>query len=169
MTTDDIIDAILKREGSTYTNDPIDRGGPTKFGITLRTLAEYHHDDSCTADEVENLTEAEARAIYRELYIDRPGFMLLTGDALRAFLVDFAVNSGARAAVKHLQRRLMIKDDGILGPYTAQKANAANQAVLLAALIGDREQFYRDIVSAKPDQARFLTGWLNRNNSFKVA
>ena len=39
MTDDDIIDGIIRREGSTYTNDPADPGGPTKYGITLAT----HH------------------------------------------------------------------------------------------------------------------------------
>ena len=37
MTTKEIIDGIIKREGG-YVDHPADRGGPTKFGITLATL-----------------------------------------------------------------------------------------------------------------------------------
>ena len=169
MTDDDIIDGIIRREGSTYTNDPADPGGPTKYGITLATLRNYHHDDAVTADEVKALTESEARAIYRSLYIEIPGFGRIKCDNLRAFLVDWGVNSGPRTAIKALQSRLGLQVDGILGTLTAYKANAVAQPGLYDALINDRADFYAAIVAHDPEQAKFLHGWLARNNEFRSA
>lgn len=36
MTDTALVDAILAREGSLYTNDPDDPGGPTKYGRPTR-------------------------------------------------------------------------------------------------------------------------------------
>lgn len=167
LTTDDIIDGIIRREGSTYTNRKNDRGGPTRFGVTLATLRDYHHDDAVTAEEVEHLTEAEARAIYKTMYVERPGFDRIATDALRAFLVDWGVTSGPRTAIKHLQRLLGVAEDGILGPYTVRKANAADQRSLYVALIDDRDAFVKAIVAHDASQEENLNGWLNRNHSFR--
>lgn len=38
-TVDEMIDAIIRREGG-YVNHPADRGGPTRYGITMATLSE---------------------------------------------------------------------------------------------------------------------------------
>ena len=169
MTTDDIISAIIRREGSAYTVIPGDRGGPTKFGITLSTLCNYHHDDACTADEVRALTEAEARAIYREMYVDRPGFGKLTNDALKSFMVDWGVNSGPKVPIRHLQARFNVETDGVLGPLTLNKANTQLTQIIYDGLVDDRAAFYEAIVRHDPIQAKFLRGWLARNDEFKGA
>ena len=42
---DKLIPHIIKWEGGAkYTNDPLDRGGATKYGITLNTLQSNHYD-----------------------------------------------------------------------------------------------------------------------------
>ena len=55
---DDIIKVVLKHEGG-YVNDPKDPGGETNFGIAKRS-----HPDV----DIENLTEDEAKDIYKEHY-----------------------------------------------------------------------------------------------------
>lgn len=169
MTVDELITGILEREGSAYTNDTIDRGGPTKFGITLKTLAAYHHDDSVSADEVQALTEGEARAIYADMYVERPGFNTIANDALRAMLVDWGVTSGPRTPIKALQTELGVIADGILGSLTAYKANAADQQSLYNEMLSDRAAFCNAIVAHDPTQARFIKGWLARVDSFRGA
>ena len=171
MTDDDIIDEILANEGSEYTDDPGDRGGPTKFGITLATLSEVRgqsQSQSCTADDVKALTESEARAIYRARYIEQPGFGKITDDHLRAFLADWGVNSGPATAIKALQRCIGAEADGILGPLTIFRANNYSPSTVLAHLIDARADFYRAVVAHHPEDARFLAGWLNRNDRFRV-
>ncbi len=83
-TPHDIISDILRREGDRYTNHPADRGGPTKYGITLLTLAAYRdamnaggEHPSATAADVERLTEVEARAIYSIVFLQQPDSLLL--------------------------------------------------------------------------------------------
>jgi len=168
LTADQIIDDILRREGSKYTNDPIDRGGPTKFGITLATLS-FYRGRSCTAEDVQALTEAEARRIYRDVYVVRPKFDQIKDDALRALVVDWGVNSGPGTAAKALQRAAGVTADGAIGPKTLAAVNAADPRKLHDSVLSQRESFYRRLASEDPSQQRFLSGWLNRCREFELA
>ena len=73
MTDEDYITLTIEREGgAAYTNRGDDRGGPTKYGITQGMLARARGHEVAAAD-VEALTEAEARTIYREKVLIEPG------------------------------------------------------------------------------------------------
>ena len=63
----DIIETILQREGG-YVDHPADKGGPTNFGITQATLANYR-EHAVTATDVHSLTRTEAAAIYEAIYV----------------------------------------------------------------------------------------------------
>ena len=144
--TDLIIDDILQREGG-FVDNPDDRGGPTKFGITLAALQQYHKSDKLAAADVAALSKAEAETILRNNYVDRPGFNLISDNQVRAFLVDWGVNSGPATAIKHLQILLPgCKADGVLGPDTAKIANSCDQAKLLSHLIILRLDFVHHLV-----------------------
>jgi len=116
----DTLPAALKlmfgHEGG-YSNRASDAGGPTKFGITHRTLAAHRGVKSVTAAQVKALTLAEAEAIYRKSYWTQSG-----GDALPVGLdyaaFDFGVNSGPSRAVKVLQGVVGVAQDGKIGPAT---------------------------------------------------
>ena len=174
MTEDEIIDGVLLREGSTYSNDPADHGGPTKFGITLRVLREWRHDPVLDASAVEALDEAEARAIYRARYIEAPGFGYIANDWARAFMVDMAVLQGQKAAIKILQRALRtVTVDGVCGPETLAAIARANPEALKKNLITLRVQHLIACALADvPDSVRdttdlkWLKGWWNRVASF---
>ena len=173
MTTDEIIDGIVRREGSRFTNDPADHGGPTKFGITLRDLREWRHDPNLRADDVEALEEDEARAIYRARYIEGPGFLAIADDWLRAFIVDAGVLQGPRNAVKFLQRALNVPSDGVLGPVTLAALAGADLTHLRRAVLRERVQHLLAcaLVDVPPDvvsstNLKFLRGWMNRVATF---
>jgi lysozyme family protein len=90
VTPNEIIDALIRREGG-FVDHKDDKGKATKYGITQATLAEWLGRPA-SVDDVKALTEHEAREIYREEYITRPGFLGIENEAVRALAVDCAVN-----------------------------------------------------------------------------
>ena len=164
-TTDHIIADIITREGG-YVDNPSDKGGPTKYGVTLGTLAAWRKA-SVTSNDVANLTASEASEILTDLYEVKPGFSQLSDDQVRSFMVDWGVNSGPATAIKQLQSLLSgCHADGILGPITAKAANALDPASLLTSLIALRLAFVRRLVAEDPSQRLFLAGWETRIESF---
>ena len=161
MTDDEIIDAVLVREGSAYTDHPADRGGPTKFGITLDTL-EHWRKKPTTAEDVQALTEAEAREIYLHDYIEEPGFSRITDAPLRALVVDMGVNHGPAAGTRMLQRALGVHDDGIFGHETEAALGERASRLTRARMCREAALRYARIVQNDAKQAAFLVGWLNR-------
>lgn len=177
MTPNDIIDGILIRESAAYSNRPADRGGPTRYGVTLATLSQWR-GKACTAEDVKNLSEREARDIYREEYIVRPGFLGIESEAVRALAIDCAVNHGVSRSVKMLQLAARAFPDGILGPNTRDAVNRMTASVLYRRLCAQRVRLYGEIISKDPElkkavaagfdklQALNAGGWLNRAAQF---
>jgi lysozyme family protein len=156
---DEIITDILKAEGwDKYTNHPADRGGPTKWGITLKAWGDYL-GKPVTDWNVKGIKEAEARVFYREKYIVGPGFHALSSDFLKALVVDAAVNHGPRAATKWLQRAAGVQQDGALGPITIRQVNRTDDVVLALKFLAYRVKFYGYLVTRDPSQAVFAHGW----------
>lgn len=146
MTDDQILDRILAAEGTTFTDDPRDGGGPTKYGITLNTLREWRRQP-VTKDDVRQLTEAEARDIYRARYI--APFAAVDPEH-KPQVVDIAVNSGITTA-----RAL----------YAVALANHGSRSVNNQLAI-ERLKHYARITKAKPTNVVFLNGWIARAVSF---
>lgn len=146
---------LMKWEGEVYENDPDDAGGETKYGIDKRSHPEL---------DIRNLTREQAKDIYRREYWGR-----VKADELPypvgEVVADIAVNNGPVRAAKWLQEAIGAAPDGIIGPRTLVAANRLPAQSLALALIHRREIFYRSI--ARGNQAKFLRGWLNRNNSLK--
>lgn len=141
-------------EGTTYEDDPDDRGGATKFGIDQRS-----HPDV----DIRNLTDEQAKEIYRKDYWARVKGGELP-EKIAIVVMDIAVNNGSGRAIKWLQSVVGAVVDGVIGPKTIEAAQNAGIAEA-KALLDRRENFYRDI--AKGRQAKFLKGWLNRNNALR--
>lgn len=172
MSVNAIIDDLIHREGSEFTNRPADRGGPTRWGVTQATLSDWYGRPA-TIDDVKLLPEQEARDIYRELYVVKPGFLGIENELIRAFAVDSAVQHGQANAVKILQRAAHAFVDGIFGPKTRDAVNRMTPAALYRRACAARVRFYGAIVSHDPElerakaagfnlQAEFCLGWMNR-------
>lgn len=171
-TVADLITDILKREGG-FVNDPRDRGGPTKYGITKNTLAAWL-GRPVTVDEVRTLDEDTAREIYERNYYIAPRIDTLPDD-VQPVVFDCAVNHGARRAVGFVQKVINeagfgpVDVDGIIGPGTrAAAAKAAEMGPFFCnAIVEERLAFYESLVDSDPSQIRFLNGWRARAESFR--
>lgn len=164
VTPNEIIDDILMREGG-YVNHPADRGGPTKFGVTIKTLSAWRGRPQTAAD-VEALSEREAREIYREEYIVRPGFLAIENEKVRSLVIDCAVLHGPKNAVKMLQQAARVFPDGIFGPNTKAAVNRMTASVLYCRLCAARIRFIGDLLRRDQSQHVFAAGWANRVAEF---
>jgi lysozyme family protein len=162
MTTREIIAGVLDREGSEFDDDPVDRGGPTRWGVTMPALAEFR-GQSVTASQIEGLTREEAAEVFEHVYLNRSGYLHILDEKVRVMALDWAVNSGIGSATKALQRLVGVDVDGVCGPVTIGAINRTDGRALLKALGRARQAFYVHIVQQSPDQIRFLQGWLARN------
>lgn len=138
-----------------YVNAATDRGGPTKYGITHRTLAAHRGVGSVSAAQVKALTLAEAEDIYRKSYWGQSG-----GDVLPAGLdyaaFDFGVNSGPSRAVKVLQQVIGSTADGKIGPATL---------AAVGSYPGGTVKLIRDYCAARMAYLKSLT---SRSTGFPV-
>ena len=81
---------------------------------------------------------------------------------LNVIHLDGAYNHGSSQETKFLQRAAKIDSvDGILGPNTMKIICSLDPMVLSLNILDQRTEFFTKI-SAKPGQAIFLKGWLNR-------
>jgi len=164
MTIEDILDDIIRREGG-YVDHPADRGGPTRYGITLATLADWRNR-KVTDEDVKNISETEAREIYRQRYLIAPGLHKIQDEKVKALAVDCAVNHGPRNAVKMLQEAAHVFADGVLGPKTEYAVNRMDASALYRRLCAERAKFYGRLITKDPSQAVFAAGWMNRLAEF---
>lgn len=166
MTVDETIEEIIDREGGgKFTDIPQDRGGPTRFGITLPALTDWL-GRKATVDDLKTMTRNDAHELYRELYLKRPGFGVIGSQSLLSLVLDMAVNHGVTMATKLLQRAVGIRDDGVFGPVTKQAVAQADFNGLYRRLCAERVRFRGRIISGDPSQAIFAAGWANRDAIF---
>lgn len=151
MTFDDVIDRVLKHEGS-YSDHVEDRGGKTMYGITEAVARRVGY-----RGDMRELPLDLAKRIYKEDY-----WNAVRADALpagiRYHLFDAAVNSGPTQSVKWLQRALGITADGVVGPITIAYAASANPHDLRAKMLAQRLRFMTDL----PSWPSFGRGWAKR-------
>jgi lysozyme family protein len=162
------LDLMFGHEGG-YVNVKSDRGGPTKYGITHKTLAAARGVTSVTAAQVKAMTREEAVEIYRRSYWAQAGGDLLpSGLDYAAF--DFGVNSGPQTAVKKLQAVLQAKKvyagniDGHIGEQTiaAMSAYPGGVKELINDYCEERMRYLRSLTNAKTGFPVNGRGWTIR-------
>jgi lysozyme family protein len=168
-----LIDKVIEREGDEYTDRKADRGGPTKYGITQKTLSAWR-GVAVPKDAVKNLSREEACQIYEAFYLHRPGYTQITDPNLLELVFDFAVNSGPANANRCLQQCLNklgktnLKIDGVMGPLSWSAFNLfADKARLYDHLIDQRVKYLCKLVVDDSTQIVHLNGWINRALSFR--
>lgn len=167
MTFDKAFEYTMPFEGwDAYTNDPDDRGGATKYGITIGTLKairfDVDGDGQITEHDVQMLTLEDAHQIMREKYWDAIQADKIESERIAIKLFDCAVNMGPSRATKIAQEALNdlrygLVVDGRMGPKTLAALNGTDEDVFFLFLVARLEQFYVGL-----NQRKFLKGWLRR-------
>lgn len=171
---DELIEDVIEREGG-YVEHPADRGGPTRWGITEAVARRQGY-----MDDMRELPQSDAAAIYKRLYWLAPSFNKVTEVApkLAAELFDTGINMGTGTAIGFLQRTLNalnrngrdyadITVDRRIGPATLQalaaffrKRGGTAEDVLIKAVEALQGAHYVRLAETCPSQEAFLYGWL---------
>lgn len=144
-----------------------DTGGATAYGITIPALKAAYAAGVVPHADICQLTQAEAKEIYKKNFWDRYGWGELPWPVCMMCL-DCSINHGGfawilqRGAVECGQRP---KVDGKFGPQTFAALKACRPESLAAAIVRQRKTYYENIVARTPSQKVFLKGWLSRNDA----
>lgn len=173
---DRVLDEVLENEGG-YQRMPEDKGNKnskgelvgTNFGISA-PVYERVLGRPPSAQDMKDMTEEEARDIYRDQYIRPVKDNLKVPEDHPAFpqIVDMVVNHGYSGATAIIQRALGAKVDGKAGPETRKRLEDANPAELNNKLVDERVNSYQQTVQQDDSQARFLDGWVNRAERYRI-
>lgn len=149
---------VLENEGG-YSNNRDDHGGATKFGIATK----FH-----PGIDVTTLTREQAIQIYKDRYWDTTQIPFIVNPNLRIKIFDASVLIGYGAATKAIQRALKctgleVQVDGVFGKKTLQNINdCVDQIGLQWAFIAEFSHYLEEVAEEKPEEQKFLVGWLNR-------
>lgn len=152
---------IQKVEGG-YVNNPLDRGGPTKWGVTLKTLSAFRKME-CTDKDVEELGPMECGAIYEELYYTPLRLDLIKSEAVKLALFDQGVLWGpARAMKKMLESLAGQPNHSALNFYDL--VNSIDAKVVCRKFIQRVQDDFVSSCTSGKSPLIFLKGWINRTH-----
>lgn len=177
-TKTELIEDVMRREGwDRYTDNLLDFGGPTRWGITERTARAFGY-----TGDMRFLPYEKAFSIYSLMYWDKAQLDMVQqlDPKLAVYVFDFGVNSGVVRAGEYLQRLLNalnreesdyddIQVDGVIGKATLSalsafkaKRDTEGMKILRKAYNGIRIGFLFDITEANESQEAFTYGWFKR-------
>lgn len=148
---------IIELEGG-YSNDPDDRGGETKFGISKRSYPNV---------DIKNLTVEGALTIYTSDFWRPNRLDEINSQVIADAVFALVVNTGSSAGIKILQRALNVSGsnvnvDGRVGVATLNAINNSNPRWLAEAICTQTCRYYIDIVARDKTQIKYFHGWIRR-------
>jgi lysozyme family protein len=156
-----LIETRDQRRAVGYVNDPLDHGGETKYGVAKNANPDL---DITKLD-----WEAAKRVYFRRYWLSSNcDDISLFAPRLAVLHFDGAVNHGVGRAGRFLQRAVGATEDGDVGPGTLRAAQTLDEIAVCNKICDIREAFYKSIVDNKPEQGRFLNGWLRRISEMRT-
>ena len=165
-----LVPIVLGWETNKYTENPHDRGGATKFGVTVATWQscgyDKNHDGHIDKEDVKLLTPDDYHFVLQNYWNSWKADKIVN-QSVANILVDWVWASGTWG-IKIPQRILGTNQDGVIsvGGETLKALNNYDQKILFSLIKEARIKFANDICVSHPDQNINLHGWLNRINSF---
>lgn len=149
--------ARLKLNEGGYTNDPLDPGGPTNFGITIYDFRHYVMATAIAAD-VRAMTWDQAVAVYVPKY-----WLALRCDKLEGgvdyAIFDYGVNSGVGRVGRVLRRILGMTDAASqIDDLVVEAARQQDAATMVHRIFAERLTFLRGLTTFP----HFGKGWTRR-------
>lgn len=152
---------LVNEGGGRIANNPADKGGVTRWGITTASLSAFRKKAVSDSD-VRMLTEAEAKTIYQANYWTPLRCSEIGSQAVASAVFDAGVLTGTANAARTVQAAVGATVDGQIGPKTIAAINGADTNTTLRAFSGALQQYLVRIVQRDSSQAVFLCGWLKR-------
>lgn len=164
MARHEILKPFIRSWEGGFANIPGDRGGATKWGVTIATFRSVYGKEK-TVDDLKKMTEEQWDYIYTKLFWNRWKADEIVTQPIANLLVDWLWASGAYG-IRIPQSILGVKIDGVVGPKTIAAINDyADQGELFRKLWEARKAYFERI--GKGTQKKFLKGWLNRNDGIQ--
>jgi len=151
-----------------FANDPLDLGGATQSGLTLKTYKAYCKQKGISTPTVTNLKNipyATWLAVMKTLFWDKCKGDLINSQSVADMFIDFAWGSGG--GVKKVQQTLGLIADGIVGMKTITALNSRQPLDMFNIIKNARINYYNTLVARNPSQRKWLKGWMNRVNDLK--
>ena len=161
-------------------DDPFDRGGITKYGVSLvfakgtknLKLFDKDGDGDIDRNDIKELSIDDAKEAFKLYFWDPVDLDDITSEKKAFVIFDSNVNHGLGNSIPMLQRTCVklgmnISIDGIFGPNTKNAFELADEDLFCDEFLDVRKNFYYKIVQRNPSQKKFLKGWLNRINGIK--
>ena len=176
---DKAILTTLKHEGG-FVNDPVDPGGATNWGISIRYLkgrgdldgdgyldGDLDHDGDIDIDDIKNMTTEQAIEFYRTGFWDNHDYDKIVDYTVAARVFDMTVNMGAKQTGKIVQRALNdcghnLVVDGAIGNKTFAAINSTDPELLMSEIRIEHAHFYLELIKEKPEFEKYKKGWLRR-------
>lgn len=162
-----LVPFLLKFEGG-IVDDPLDSGGFTNKGVTLKTYRTIYGQEKTKQDLI-NITDEEWGYIFKIYYWDKMKADFIKSQSVANMIVDWAFNAGVGTVSKKIQSIVGAKIDGCIGNQTIALINLCDAEELFEQIKEARKKFYKSIVERNPTQKKFLKGWLNRVEAISFA
>jgi lysozyme family protein len=167
-TFDSALAYLLGDEGTKYTDNPADSGGPTKFGVTLAMWGKFT-SQPVTADDISNLTLFQVKPFYELVFWQPLGCDKLTDPGICIALFDSGVLYGVPQASLMAQQAANLCGgnlicDSILGEESVAFLNGMTREMFLVALYTILMQRIEKVIANDPKDEVFRKGWTERTD-----